>query len=239
MTSEKLALPLVDFDFWEFFKNTVSTRLSRLAINNRLSNPTTSHSHIISQDQFTKSFNSTISKNQQKHVKKEPSKPATDKFTFYDNCPQAKQLLHKETSKKLNEDEQVIDIELELENIRYPFVNPIKPRYFAKIRSAYEWNKYNQTHFSIDNPPPKTIMGYEFHVFYPQLKNPTKTPQFKISKKGPDFVLIFTSSEPYTDLAFKIVSDDWDTSARHGFRCFFENGVLFLKFNMKRSHMHQ
>ena len=29
---------------------------------------------------------------------------------------------------------------------------------------GYEWNKYNQTHYDTDNPPPKVVQGYKFNV---------------------------------------------------------------------------
>ena len=29
---------------------------------------------------------------------------------------------------------------------------------------GYEWNKYNQTHYDHDNPPPKIVQGYKFNV---------------------------------------------------------------------------
>jgi hypothetical protein len=41
---------------------------------------------------------------------------------------------------------------------------PRKPRYFNRINTGYDWNKYNQTHYDHDNPPPKTVQGYKFNV---------------------------------------------------------------------------
>lgn len=29
---------------------------------------------------------------------------------------------------------------------------------------GFEWNKYNQTHYDVDNPPPKIVQGYKFNV---------------------------------------------------------------------------
>jgi len=29
---------------------------------------------------------------------------------------------------------------------------------------GFEWNKYNQTHYDTDNPPPKIVQGYKFNV---------------------------------------------------------------------------
>ena len=51
-----------------------------------------------------------------------------------------------------------------------------KPRYLNVVITGYEWNKYNQTHYDADNPPPKTVQGYRFNVFYPDLIDKTKTP---------------------------------------------------------------
>ena len=32
------------------------------------------------------------------------------------------------------------------------------------IFQGFEWNKYNQTHYDMDNPPPKVVQGYKFNV---------------------------------------------------------------------------
>jgi hypothetical protein len=34
---------------------------------------------------------------------------------------------------------------------------PRKPKYFNRVHTGYEWNKYNQTHYDSDNPPPKVV----------------------------------------------------------------------------------
>ncbi|KAH9671673.1 Cactin [Citrus sinensis] len=46
---------------------------------------------------------------------------------------------------------------------------PRKPKYFNCVHTGYEWNKYNQTHYDHDNPPPKIVQGYKFNIFYPYL----------------------------------------------------------------------
>lgn len=38
---------------------------------------------------------------------------------------------------------------------------PRKPKYFNRVHTGYEWNKYNQTHYDHDNPPPKVC--YQLH----------------------------------------------------------------------------
>ncbi len=52
---------------------------------------------------------------------------------------------------------------------RAPLPPPPKPRYFNRVKTGYDWNKYNQTHYDHDNPPPKTVQGYKFTIFYPDL----------------------------------------------------------------------
>jgi hypothetical protein len=101
---------------------------------------------------------------------------------------------------------------------------PRKPRYFNRVKTGYDWNKYNKTHYDRDNPPPKTVQGYKFNIFYPDLIDPSKTPQFVLeAADSPDFCIIrFKAGPPYEDVAFKIVNREWNKSRKHGFRCTFE-----------------
>ena len=57
---------------------------------------------------------------------------------------------------------------------------PRKPRFFNRVHTGYEWNKYNQTHYDHDNPPPKVVQGYKFNIFYPDLIDKSKAPTFKL-----------------------------------------------------------
>ncbi|XP_037932906.1 cactin-like [Teleopsis dalmanni] len=57
---------------------------------------------------------------------------------------------------------------------------PRKPRYFNRVHTGFEWNKYNQTHYDMDNPPPKIVQGYKFNIFYPDLINKAITPQYHL-----------------------------------------------------------
>jgi hypothetical protein len=110
---------------------------------------------------------------------------------------------------------------------------PRKPRYFNRVRAGYDWNKYNQTHYDFDNPPPKVVQGYKFNVFYPDLIDATKTPQFFLEPADSDeFCIIrFHAGPPYEDIAFKIINREWNRSRKRGFKCTFERGVLSLYFN--------
>ncbi|KRX71773.1 Cactin, partial [Trichinella sp. T6] len=79
---------------------------------------------------------------------------------------------------------------------------PRKPRYFNRVHTGFEWNKYNQTHYDLENPPPKIVQGYRFNIFYPDLIEP-KPPKFKVfpCENDPDFcVLKIEAGPPYEGL---------------------------------------
>lgn len=113
---------------------------------------------------------------------------------------------------------------------------PRKPRYFNRVHTGFEWNKYNQTHYDMDNPPPKIVQGYKFNIFYPDLMS-SEAPEFSLQPCGdnPEFaVLRFRAGPPYEDIAFKIVNREWEYSYKRGFRCHFHNNVFQLWFHFKR-----
>lgn len=128
---------------------------------------------------------------------------------------------------------------------------PRKPRYFNRVQLGYDWNKYNQTHYSHDAPPPKVVQGYKFHIFYPDLVESSKAPTYKIIREGgrkkgqtlapageeDTCIIRFVSpGPPYEDVAFRIVDRDWDYSGKEGrgFKSTFEGGVLSLHFSFKK-----
>lgn len=113
---------------------------------------------------------------------------------------------------------------------------PRKPRFFNRVKTGYEWNKYNQTHYDHDNPPPKRVQGYKFNVFYPDLIDKTKAPIYYLEKDetAETVTLRFHAGPPYEDVAFKIVNCEWNLSHKFGFRVVFDRGVLQLYFNFKR-----
>ncbi|KRY65552.1 Stomatin-like protein 2, mitochondrial [Trichinella pseudospiralis] len=93
---------------------------------------------------------------------------------------------------------------------------PRKPRYFNRVHTGFEWNKYNQTHYDLENPPPKIVQGYRFNIFYPDLIEP-KPPRFKVSpcENDSDFcILKIEAGPPYEDIAFKIVNKEWELSCK-------------------------
>lgn len=112
---------------------------------------------------------------------------------------------------------------------------PRKPRYFNRVKTGYDWNKYNQTHYDHDNPPPKTVQGYKFNIFYPDLIDSTKAPEYILEPAQTDdfCILRFRAGPPYEDIAFKIINRQWNKSRKRGFKCSFERGVLSLYFNFQ------
>ena len=66
-------------------------------------------------------------------------------------------LYRAEAEKELDEEEELFNME---ENIAQPTsynwedkYRPRKPRYFNRVHTGYEWNKYNQTHYEYVLPP--------------------------------------------------------------------------------------
>lgn len=114
---------------------------------------------------------------------------------------------------------------------------PRKPKYFNRVHTGYEWNKYNQTHYDHDNPPPKIVQGYKFNIFYPDLVDKSKAPTYTIEKDGSNgetCLIRFHAGPPYEDIAFRIVNKEWEYSHKKGFKCTFERGILHVYFNFKR-----
>ena len=151
-------------------------------------------------------------------------------------------LYNREAARGVNEDEEIFAGEEEVSTAsKSQWANkyrPRKPRYFNRVQMGYEWNKYNQTHYDHDNPPPKVVQGYKFNVFYPDLIDTARAPTYRIErehgrKKGQSFapageedtcLIRFMSGPPYEDVAFRIVDKEWDYSAKRerGFRSSFD-----------------
>lgn len=172
----------------------------------------------------------------------------------------------KECRKGMNMDEAEFSVETKLDSEVYLWSDkyrPRKPRYFNRVHTGFEWNKYNQTHYDMDNPPPKIVQGYKFNIFYPDLIDKNSTPKYFLVRytyknqsnqniilikkifsiflsqepcaDNKDFaVLRFNAGPPYEDLAFKIVNREWEFSYKRGFRCQFHNNIFQLWFHFKR-----
>ncbi|KAJ1914861.1 hypothetical protein H4219_004601 [Mycoemilia scoparia] len=158
---------------------------------------------------------------------------------------QTKQLYIQEAGRELDIDEAIFAEEEELaksssNNATYSWEDkyrPRKPRYHNRVHVGYDWNKYNQTHYDHDNPPPKVVQGYKFNLFYPDLIDKSQAPTYRIEKEpgNEDTVIIrFIAGPPYEDVAFRIVKKEWEHSRKRGFRNSFDKGVLQLHFRFRR-----
>lgn len=162
--------------------------------------------------------------------------------TTNDDFSQAtKALYEREVARGVSENEEIFAGEETISTSKPAWANkyrPRKPRYFNRVQMGYEWNKYNQTHYDYDDPPPKVVQGYKFNIFYPDLIDKAKAPTYRIErehgrKRGQSFapageedtcLLRFIAGPPYEDLAFRIVDKEWDYSAKRerGFRSTFD-----------------
>ncbi|ODH52415.1 hypothetical protein GX48_01478 [Paracoccidioides brasiliensis] len=165
-----------------------------------------------------------------------------------------KALYEREVARGVSENEEIFAGEEAVNTVAKPTwankYRPRKPRYFNRVQMGYEWNKYNQTHYDYDNPPPKVVQGYKFNIFYPDLIDKTMAPTYKIErengrKRGQSFapageedtcLIRFVAGPPYEDLAFRIVDKEWDYSAKRerGFKSSFDKGILQLHFQFKK-----
>ncbi|KAF7331853.1 Ubiquitin activating enzyme [Mycena kentingensis (nom. inval.)] len=154
----------------------------------------------------------------------------------------AEALYRAEAEKDLDEEEELFNLEETISNpTSYNWEDkyrPRKPRYFNRVQTGYEWNKYNQTHYDTENPPPKVVQGYKFNIFYPDLIDKSKAPTYKIIKEdgNEDTVLLyFSAGPPYEDIAFRVVNREWEFSHKRGFRSSFDRGCLSLWFSFRRN----
>uniref|UniRef100_A0A1A9ZLC0 Splicing factor Cactin n=1 Tax=Glossina pallidipes TaxID=7398 RepID=A0A1A9ZLC0_GLOPL len=147
-----------------------------------------------------------------------------------------------EAKRGMSGDEVEFSVEMPVDNsaaiqLATDKYRPRKPRYFNRVHTGFEWNKYNQTHYDMDNPPPKIVQGYKFNIFYPDLIDKSKTPQYYLTQceDNSDFAILrFHAGPPYEDIAFKIVHREWEFSYKRGFRCQFHNNIFQLWFHFKR-----
>lgn len=107
----------------------------------------------------------------------------TDVEVDEDDNPYTKEEVRmaRDARKGMDADEAEFSVETKVDNQVYLWSDkyrPRKPRYFNRVHTGFEWNKYNQTHYDMDNPPPKIVQGYKFNIFYPDLIDKGSTPQY-------------------------------------------------------------
>ena len=175
-----------------------------------------------------------------------------------------KALYDREVARGVDENEEIFNAEEAVTGSKPGWsekYRPRKPKYFNRVQMGYDWNKYNQTHYDYDNPPPKVVQGYKFNIFYPELIDKTKAPTFKIirehgRRRGESFaaageddtcLIRFIAGPPYEDIAFRIVDREWDYSAKkdRGFKSSFDKvckqyftRILTLRNGCRRAPLH-
>lgn len=120
----------------------------------------------------------------------------------------------------------------------------VKPHRVCKVKTGFTWTQYNRTHYdSRTNPPPKSVMWYDFTLFYPALantkRNPLKFFRVEDTPKGPNdefCLLVFSVGPPYADVAYRIERKQWDPRPG-GVRISFDaNGKFRLFFRFSNSN---
>lgn len=146
----------------------------------------------------------------------------------------------REAVKNLKNDGFQFKDEINQTNLKYDWADkyrPRKPKYFNRVNTGFEWNRYNQTHYDYDTPPPKVVTGYKFNIYYPDLIDKRAVPTYNIftDNTNPEYcILIVTAGPPYEDIAFRVVNKKIDTLERHGFMCEYRGGVFRLHFQYKK-----
>ncbi|XP_063690650.1 splicing factor Cactin-like [Bolinopsis microptera] len=138
------------------------------------------------------------------------------------------------------EDEELFNADIDIGKQNYSWADkykPRKPRFYNRVHTGYEWNKYNQTHYDQDNPPPKIVQGYKFNIFYQDLIDPNLTPEYKLTvcKDEKEFcILKITAGPPYEAIAFKVLNKEWEYSNRYSFKSQYSQGIFQLWFQFKK-----
>lgn len=159
----------------------------------------------------------------------------------WDRSPASLSLYEAYARQSLEEGEVVFGEEVGTGTRVYPWAGQYvarKPRYFNSASMGIEWTKYNQAHYTADNPPAQTVQGYCFNIFYPELVDRSKVPTYRTEPDPTDpgnyQLLRFIGGAPYEDLVFRIRAFEWELGHRQDFRCTFERGVLLLRFRFRR-----
>ncbi|KII69961.1 Cactin [Thelohanellus kitauei] len=112
------------------------------------------------------------------------------------------------------------------------------PRFYNKIHTGYEWHKLTTNQYDAENPPPKIITGYKFNIFYPDLQEKVRRPQYSVAecKEDPESsILTISSGPPYDNISFKILNKEWNFNSREGFTCQFAKNTFQLWFYFKKT----
>lgn len=243
----------IDIDYWEQLLQSLLVWKSKAVLARTVAKITKKKLERKVQSAGKKS-SSTSATAQTQISKNAPTLPPSEPSGNADESKATQTLYDREAARGISENEEVFAAEEELPSAAQPQWagehQVRKPRYFNRVQMGYEWNKYNQTHYDHDNPPPKVVQGYKFNIFYPELVDKTKAPTFKIirehgRRRGESFAVAgeedtclirFIAGPPYEDIAFRIVDREWDYSAKRdrGFKSSFDKVSLIKEESCRR-----
>lgn len=108
-----------------------------------------------------------------------------------------------------------------------------------RVHTGFEWNKYNQTHYDMDNPPPKIVQGYKFNIFYPDLINKGSTPQYflVISKIHYEFTINLYSGI-LINIFFRLLVEIIQNLLFYDFMLVPHMKILHLKLSTENGNIH-
>jgi hypothetical protein len=108
---------------------------------------------------------------------RESERQDTDSYNFI-----SQQILEYERSRPLGPNEEWFKDEVEVVT-EAPWMSSYqskKPFFVAKVRMGFDWTVYNRKHYDFDSEPPRVIQGYKFTLFYPDLVDRTKSPEYQL-----------------------------------------------------------
>lgn len=118
----------------------------------------------------------------------------------------------------------------------FDLFRPLRPQFFNRVKLGYEWNAINRSKYTKKDPPPRSVFGYRFNIFFP-FKTSEDPPSYSLHPLAdPHFAVIeFRGGTPYHPIFFKIANGPWNMADRKTFKCSFENGVFHLYFDFHRA----
>lgn len=72
-------------------------------------------------------------------------------------------LYEREVAKGENDDEELFNVDEEITQVTPSWADihrPRKPKFYNRVQTGYDWNRYNQVHYDANNPPPKVSIPF-------------------------------------------------------------------------------
>ncbi|EAY23563.1 hypothetical protein TVAG_118990 [Trichomonas vaginalis G3] len=122
------------------------------------------------------------------------------------------------------------------------------PDFEAVQYMGYDWNVHKRQKYDPDHPPPKSIRGYCFRIYYPALADKVcSPPRYRLCPEyldpnepvpDPNYrytAILFEAEKPYLPICFRIVDKQWDERRTGGIRRSFIQGVFTFQITFVAS----